>query len=81
LVRAAPLAKDVVTSDSDAGDVNAAATPLRKRLAIRTSPFHATPPRMEKATKTPRETRKIRRRPMMSASLPPTSRKPPYPRT
>jgi hypothetical protein len=64
-----------------AGAVNAAATPLMKRVAISSVPLFASPPRPEAKMKTASEIRNIRRRPSRSAARPPSRRKPPKPST
>ena len=63
--------------DSPAGAVNAALTPLMKRVAMSSAPSLARPPSPEASMNTPREIRNILRRPSRSAARPPSSRKPP----
>jgi hypothetical protein len=64
-----------------AGAVNAALTPLTKRVAMSSEPSSTSPPSADATTKTPSETRNTFRRPSRSAARPPRSRKPPYPST
>src|SRR5919201_2377744 len=80
-LRAGPSANVVVMIDRPAGAVNAALTPLMKRVAMSSAPSFASPPRPEATMNTPSEMRNMRRRPSRSAARPPRSRKPPYPST
>ena len=59
--------------ESVAGIMNAAPTPCRTRAPIRSSALPARPQRSDESVKTARPIRKMRRRPYMSASLPPVS--------
>jgi hypothetical protein len=63
--------------DRPAGAVNAALTPLTKRVAISRAPSFAKPPSADATTNTLSEIRNMRRRPNRSAARPPSSRNPP----
>jgi hypothetical protein len=67
----------VVMSDSAAGAVSAAATPLITRVATSGQPADSSPPAKLAAANTARDSRNTRRRPNRSAMRPPSSRKPP----
>jgi hypothetical protein len=60
-----------------AGAVNAALTPLMKRVTISSVPSSTSAPRSEATANTPREIKKTRRRPSRSAARPPSRRNPP----
>ena len=72
-----PSANVVVMIERPAGAVNAALTPLMKRVAISSVRRARTRRAAEATTKTPSEIRNTRRRPSRSAARPPSSRKPP----
>lgn len=72
-MRCGPSAYEVVMSDSAAGVMNAAETPVTKRATISIHPSVAKPPSPEKARKTASQNRNIRRRPSRSAARPPSS--------
>ena len=59
--------------DSVAGIISAAPAPCTTRAAISISDPFASPQKSEETVKMARPIRKIRRRPNMSASLPPVS--------
>ena len=62
-----------VMIESVAGIMKAAPTPWSTRAPISSSALPASPQRSEESVKTARPKRKMRRRPSMSASLPPVS--------
>ena len=65
--------KVAVMMESVAGSMNAAPTPWTTRAAMRNPAPVASPQARDESVKTSRPTTKIRRRPNMSASLPPVS--------
>ncbi len=79
--RSGPSWKVVVRMESAAGAVNAAAMPFTNRAAMSSSGLVASELSIETTAKTASAIRKTRRRPSRSAVRPPSSRKPPYPRT
>ena len=75
LLRSGPSSKLVVISENAAGAVNAAATPLTNRLAIRRPASIESPPARDATVKTLSATRSTVRRPSRSARRPPSSRR------
>ena len=76
-LRAGPSANVVVMIDRLAGAVNAAAAPLRKRVATSSVPSFTSPPAIEASVKTASAPSSTRRRPSRSANRPPSSSSPP----
>ncbi len=76
-LRSAPSAKVVVMIDSAAGETIAAPVPCTARAAISHGSDWARPPASEASEKTTSPSMNMRRRPIRSASRPPSSRKPP----
>ena len=80
-LRIGPSGKFVVSRDSPAGAVTAAAMPLTNRAAISSPAPLTIPPSREAPANSASATRKTRRRPSRSAARPPSSSRPPYPST
>ena len=76
-VRMGPSWNVVVSSDSPAGAVNAAAMPLMNRAAISRPTLLTSPPNSDATANRARAARKTRRRPSRSAARPPSSSRPP----
>ena len=72
-----PSSKTTVSSDSAAGDISAPPRPCSARAAMSRPRLPASPPSSEATANSTAPTRKTLRRPSRSASLPPSSRKPP----
>ena len=77
LLRSAPSLKIVETIESAAGEMIAAPRPCAARAAMSWPSVLANPAASEATAITPSPIMKMRRRPSRSASLPPSSRKPP----
>ena len=76
-LRSRPSAKVTERIESAAGEMIAAPRPWNARAAISDSSDHARPASSEATVNATRPTRNSRRRPITSASRPPSSRKPP----
>ena len=76
-LRSSPSANVVVMIDSAAGETIAAPMPCTARAAISHASDCASPPSSEASENVTSPIMNIRRRPSRSASLPPSSRKPP----
>ena len=76
-LRIGPSRKVVVSSDSPAGAVKAAAMPLMNRAPISSSGLLTSPPNSDATANTARAARNTRRRPSRSAARPPSSSRPP----
>src|SRR5215831_117191 len=77
MFRSRPSVKVVVTIESAEGVIAAAPRPWIARAPISDASLHARPQSSEPSEKRIRPTTKMRRRPRMSASRPPSRRKPP----
>ena len=76
-LRIGPSWNVVVSRDSPAGAVNAAAMPLTNRAPISRPGLLTSPPNSEATANRPSANRKTRRRPSRSAARPPSSSRPP----
>ena len=80
-LRAGPLGKVVAISARPVGDAIAAPTPCSSRAMTSVVSSHATPHRIEAMVNSATPTMKVRLRPMVSPSRPPSSIRPPKVRT
>ena len=76
-LRAGPLGNVVAISARPVGEAIAAPTPCSSRAMTRVLPSHATPHRIEAMVNSATPTMKVRLRPMVSPSRPPSSSSPP----
>jgi hypothetical protein len=76
-LRAGPLGKVVATSARPVGEAIAAPTPCSSRAITRVGSSQATPQRMDAMVNKATPTMKVRLRPIVSPSRPPSSISPP----